>query len=61
MKMNEPPNVPPTKPPRPRHFARLTLQAQVIAVLMYVAVVMVLLAAIAGAGAFMLKMIREAI
>jgi len=58
--MNEPPNVPPTKP-RAHPFSRLTLQAQIIAALFYMAVVSVLLACIAGAGAFILHMIREAL
>jgi hypothetical protein len=57
MKMNEPPaNKPPGHP-----LKRLTAPAQVIAVLIYVAVVMVLLAAIMGSGFFMAHLIREAL
>jgi hypothetical protein len=69
MKMNEPPHVPPdvpphvppTKPHRSPPFKRLTLGAQVVAVLLYVAVIMALLAAITGAAVFMVNTIRGAI
>ena len=49
-------------PPRVRsHFARLTPPAQVVAVLLYLAVMMALLAAITGLAVFILKTIREAL
>lgn len=49
-------------PPRVRSpFARLTLPAQVVAVLLYLAVMAALLAAITGLVAFILKTIHEAL
>lgn len=49
-------------PPRVRSpFARLTLPAQVVAALLYLAVMMVLLATITGLAVFILKTIREAL
>jgi uncharacterized membrane protein YcfT len=61
MKMNEPPNDRRPMPPMRSPWSRLTRGAQVIGVLIYVAVVTVLLAVIIGAGAFIAYLIRGAL
>ena len=58
MMMNEPPASPKKRVPP---FRQLRPEVQVMAVLIYLAVVAVFLAIITGAGVFMLRMIRSAL